>query len=509
MTFRQSRFISTGSFTEPPHLIDHFEGPVLSLKSDQFHLYFRQWSNQTWALQISKEATPDFFSMAVTPTVGLCEMVWEEDEEGFHLSGPGEIFIDSDTGFLSWYFQGEKVLETENGLGFGTLGTEFLACFHLQANEGFFGLGEKTGDLNRRGSGFTNWNTDAFGYGNGRDPLYVSIPFFLGINQGRCFGLLLDNTAKSRFNFGASNKRMFQISVDSGPMNLVFIPGPRPEEVLRRYHELTGPMPLPPLWSLGLQQCRYSYYPESELRSVARNFRDRDIPCDVLYLDIHYMDGYKVFTEDKKRFPNLKLLCRDLMDLHFRVVPIQDPGIKVQTGYPPYESGKQAGLFVRYPDGEDWVAGVWPGDCVFPDFTDPDARNWWAGLTADWVRNTGVSGLWNDMNEPATWGQDIPDMIEFHWEGRGASHREVHNAYGQKMAESSVRGLEQAYPGKRTFLLTRAGFAGIHRTAAVWTGDNVANEEHLFLSIRMVLGLGMSGVSLAGARYWRVRGRLW
>ncbi len=447
---------------------------------------------------MSLHPEPDFFTCALLPSVGEAEWESEEDDEGLTLSGPGEVFIDRENSALSWYYHGEPVLETETGLGFGMLGEETLACFRLGIEMQFFGLGEKTGDLNRMGSAFTMWNTDAFGYGNGTDPLYASIPFFIGTNQGRAFGLLLDQTARSRFNFGASNKRMFQVSVCCGPLSLIFIPGPSPADVLRRYHQLTGPMPLPPLWALGLHQCRYSYYPESEVKNLARNFRDRDIPCDVLYLDIHYMDRYRVFTTDPVRFPDMKRMCSGLAEEGFRVVAIQDPGICAEAGYAPFESGSGEDIFVRYPDGRPWVAGVWPGDCVFPDFTSPEGRNWWSRQTEAWIRETGISGLWNDMNEPATWGQDVPDLLEFSMEHRGANHREARNVYGQKMAESTREGLRKAQPGQRPFVLTRAGFAGIHRSAAVWTGDNVASEEHLFLSIRLVLSLGMSGVSFAG-----------
>ncbi|HPI11690.1 MAG TPA: glycoside hydrolase family 31 protein [Catalimonadaceae bacterium] len=425
-------------------------------------------------------------------------MNWEEDDNTLEINADGTFFLDTETGQWQWHHSNETLLESESGLGFGFMGQVTIATFHLNSGQNFFGLGEKTGAMNRKGSSYTNWNTDAFAYNDGRDPLYVSIPFYLSVHQGICYGILVDNTCKTRFNFGASNKRMVQISASVAPMNLIFLPGPTPQDVLRRYHELTGPMAFPPKWALGLQQCRYSYYPEHELLSVARNFRSRNIPCDVLYLDIHYMDGYKVFTSDKNRFPNLKKMCGDLNEMGFRVVPIQDPGVKTEIGYDPYDRGLEDNIFVRYPDGEHWVAGVWPGDCVFPDFTDPNARIWWTKKTAKWVEESGVNGLWNDMNEPATWGQDVPDMLEFSMDGRGGSHLEAHNVYGQLMAESSRSGLLQCRPEERPFMLTRAGYAGIHRSAAVWSGDNIASEEHYFLGIRLVLSMAMSGVAFSG-----------
>jgi alpha-glucosidase len=470
---------------------------VLTIQFEQGFQHVRRFKNQCMQIQISRIPEPDFFSYALVPQDAY-PMNWEEEDNTLEIIANGTFFLDTETGQWQWHQLNEMLLESETGLGFGFLGEETIATFHLNKGQNFFGLGEKTGGLNRVGSSFTNWNTDAFAYHDGRDPLYVSIPLYLSVHQGICYGILVDNTCKTRFNFGASNKRMVQISAAMSPMNLIFLPGPTPENVLKHYHELTGTMPLPPKWALGLQQCRYSYYPEHELMTVARNFRSRNIPCDVLYLDIHYMDGYKVFTSDKTRFPDLKKMCEELNEMGFRVIPIQDPGVKTEKGYDPYEDGRANNVFVRYPDGEHWIAGVWPGDCVFPDFTDPKARRWWTEKTANWVSESGVHGLWNDMNEPATWGQDVPDMLEFSMEGRGGSHLEAHNVYGQLMAESSRNGLLQCRPEERPFILTRAGYAGIHRTAAVWSGDNIASEEHYFLGIRLVLSMAMSGVAFSG-----------
>lgn len=469
----------------------------LSLTFSHGFQHLRNLEHQCFQIQISADSEPDFFSKTLLhPKPEAPE--WE-DCGTFFKSGPSaEFHFYRESGQWSWQSAGRYLLQSESGLGFGFLGEETIACLHLEENQRFYGLGEKTGPLNRRNSAFTNWNTDAFAYGDGRDPLYVSIPFFLAEKDGVWYGILVDNTPKTRFNFGASNKRMLQISVATGPLNLIFIPGPKPEDVLHRYHRLSGFMPTPPRWALGLQQCRYSYYPEHELRSVAAEFRNRNIPCDVLYLDIHYMDAYKVFTVDQSRFPDLKKCCDDLRKDGFRIVAIQDPGIKPEDGYQAWESGKREDVFVRYPDGEYWLAGVWPGDCVFPDFTDENVRNWWAAATSEWLKQTGISGLWNDMNEPATWGQDVPDLLCFSLEGRKTSHREAHNVYGQCMAEASRNGLEMAFPGERPFILSRAGFAGIHRTAAIWSGDNVANEEHFFLGIRLMLSMAMSGVSFSG-----------
>lgn len=470
---------------------------VLSVQFNAGFQHIRRLTNSCLQIQVSANTEPDFFSYALLENESF-PLTWEEEDEVLEIETLGTFFLDMETGQWQWQMAPNDLLKTEAGLGFGFLGQEVLATFSLEKDQQFFGLGEKTGKLNRRGSAFTNWNTDAFAYADGRDPLYVSIPFYMSFNQGVCYGLLVDNTCKTRFNFGASNDRMVQISVAHGPLNLIFIPGPTPQEVLKRFGELTGTTPMPPKWALGLQQCRYSYYPEHEVLSIVHQYRNREIPCDVIYLDIHYMQDYKVFTVDEARFPDLKNLTKKLAYQGFRVVPIQDPGIKAEAGYAPYESGKKEDVFVRYPDGKHWQANVWPGTCVFPDFTDPAARLWWTNQTAQWVSETGVGGLWNDMNEPATWGQDVPDLLEFNLESRGGSHAEAHNIYGQLMAQSTRQGLMKARPAERPFVLTRAGYAGIQRYAAVWTGDNVASDEHMFLGIRLVLSLGMSGVPFSG-----------
>jgi alpha-glucosidase len=455
-------------------------------------------ANGCWQL-VADEGKEDNFPTYVQQDLAPGNHSFRQQGADFLLeSGEDCWTIGSQTGELSWARQGSVICRTEPGLGIGFLGWETLVMLHLEQDQTFVGLGEKTGPLKRNGSAFTNWNTDAFAYHDGRDPLYVSIPFYMAEAGGKWYGVFLDNPSKSKFNFGASNNRMVQIGVATKSLSLWFIPGPDPIEVLKLYHQITGTSFMPPKWALGLQQCRYSYYPAHELESVAQNYRYRDIPCDVLYLDIHYMQDYKVFTVDKKRFPDLKGLCDKLLTDGFRVVPIQDPGIRVEPGYAPYDEGEKADIWVKYPDGKPWVAGVWPGWCVFPDYTMARAREWWTSSTRDWVLETGVSGLWNDMNEPASWGQDTPDLLEFDLDGRMGNHLEARNIYGQLMAQSTRKGLQEAYPGQRSFVLTRAGFAGIQRHAAVWSGDNVANEEHYFLGIRLVLSLAISGVPFSG-----------
>ena len=398
---------------------------------------------------------------------------------------------------LAFFDQNGKLLNQDDSFGVAWIGTEVTAYKKLQPNEKFIGLGEKTGNLNRFGNAYTHWNTDYFAYGVGDDPLYLSIPFYLGVHNQGHYGIFLDNTHKSLFNFGASNNRFASFSAEDGDMDYYFFHYPSISEIITAYTWLTGRMQMPPKWALGFQQCRYSYYPESEVYAVAQAFRDKKMPADVIYLDIHHMEAYKVFTFDGEKFPNPKALIARLKEKGFKVVVILDPGIKTEESYSPFREGLEQGLFVNYPDGKTYEAQVWPGWCAFPDFTKPATRSWWEEKMAFYTE-AGVDGFWTDMNEPASWGQCTPNLLEFDFDGEKASHRKARNVFGMQMARSTQAGARKQAPKKRPFVLTRSGFAGIQRFAAAWTGDNVASEEHMLAGIRLVNSLGMSGVSFAG-----------
>jgi len=398
---------------------------------------------------------------------------------------------------LAFFDHQGKLLNQDDSFGIAWIGTEVTAYKKLQHKEKFIGLGEKTGNLNRFGNAYTHWNTDYFAYGVGDDPLYLSIPFYLGIHDQGHYGIYLNNTHKSLFNFGASNNRFASFSAEDGDMDYYFFHYPSLSEIITSYTWLTGRMQMPPMWALGFQQCRYSYYPESEVHAVAQAFRDKNMPADVIYLDIHHMEAYKVFTFDGEKFPNPKAMIARLKEKGFKVVVIMDPGIKTDVSYPPYQEGFEQNLFVNYPDGQIYEAQVWPGWCAFPDFTKATTRGWWEEKMAFYAE-AGVDGYWTDMNEPASWGQCTPNLLEFDFDGEKASHRKARNVYGMQMARSTQAGALLQAPEKRPFVLTRSGFAGIQRYAAAWTGDNVASEEHMLAGIRLVTSLGMSGVAFAG-----------
>ncbi len=467
-------------------------------KSDSSHFRITVFDEGIIRVQASRHES---FEVNPYSVVALSQKVdFKLTESGNQLiltTAKLRLTVDLASFTLSFFDLDGNLLNADDSLGISWIGTEVAAYKQVQPGEKFIGLGEKTGNLDRSGKAYTNWNTDYFAYGVGDDPLYLSIPFYLGVHEKGLYGIFFDNTHKTVFNFGASTNRFAYFSAEDGDMDYYFIHQPSVAEIIKSYTWLTGRMQLPPKWALGFQQCRYSYYPDSEVYAVARTFREKNMPADVIYLDIHHMEGYKVFTFDGEKFKDPKAMISRLKEKGFKVVVIMDPGIKTLRGYLPYEEGLEKDLFVKYPDGKTYEAQVWPGWCAFPDFTKSECRDWWAEKMAFYTA-AGVDGFWTDMNEPASWGQFTSNLIEFDYDGEKSSHRKARNIYGMQMARSAREGAALQNPDKRPFVLTRSGFSGIQRYAAAWTGDNVASEEHLMAGIRLVNSLGLSGVSFAG-----------
>jgi len=394
--------------------------------------------------------------------------------------------------------KGKLLSEDYKPYGTGWQGQEITSYRRLFADEKFIGLGEKTGNLDRRGNVYEMWNSDLPAYSSLADPLYVSIPFFIGIHDSLTYGIFLDNSSRTKFDFAASTDNLFsRFSVAEGELNYYFLGASTIAGIIGDYTWLTGRMPLPPYWSLGFQQCRWSYYPDEEVLDVARQFRAKRIPCDMIYLDIDYMDAYKIFTWNPKGFSDPHSLITRLNGMGFHVATIVDPGIKIEPGYFAYDAGIKNDYFVKYPDGSRYTGSVWPGRCHFPDFTNEAVRKWW-GESFSRLVEPGVEGFWNDMNEPSAWGQNIPDIVQFSFDGHGASMKQAHNVYGLNMSRATFEGTKKLLGGERPFVLTRAAYAGIQRYSAVWTGDNVASDEHMLLSARMVNSMGLSGLSFVG-----------
>lgn len=381
-------------------------------------------------------------------------------------------------------------------------GTRVRTWKKIPPDEAYYGLGDKAGPLNRRGRSFALWNTDAYGWQESTDPLYKSIPFFLGLRAGRAYGVFFDDAWRTNFDFGAASPDVLSFGAEGGDLDYYFLAGPAPRKVLEEFTALVGRAPLPPRWALGYQQCRWSYQPESRVREVVRRFQEDKLPLDAIYLDIDYQDGLKPFTIDRSSFPTFEKMVADFRRDGVRTIAITDlhvaraPG----RGYAPYDSGMKQDAFVKNADGSLYVGPVWPGDSVFPDFTLSRVREWWGGLYGDFVRD-GVAGFWNDMNEPAvfvpskTMPLDVQHRLD---DGSVADHRAVHNVLGTLNARATAEGLRGLRPNERPFVLTRAAYAGAWRWAASWTGDNTSTWNHLAMSTPQLMSLGLSGYGLVG-----------
>jgi alpha-glucosidase len=387
----------------------------------------------------------------------------------------------------------------------GPTGSETTVELSLADGESIFGMGENTGSWNLRGCRREFWNTDVLGLAPAIYPgipsLYVSIPFALSLRDGRAAGLFWDHPGRQLWDVGARRLDRWTMTASTGVTDLYLFAGPHVSGVVERFTEWTGRIPLPPRWGLGFHQCRYSYASRRELEQISRQFRRRNLPCDALYLDIHHMDGYRVFTFGHE-FPKPREMIRRLGKQGFKVVTIVDPGVKEDPDFAVFQRGRARDAFVRGPVGKAPFAGeVWPGRSLFPDFLKADARAWWGEEQAALLR-LGVAGIWNDMNEPANFARSDKTLDPACRHGGSTApsvHGDVHNAYGSEMARASRDGILEHGDGQRPFVITRAGYAGVQRHALVWTGDNSSSWEHLRDVIPELLNLSLSGVSFCGA----------
>jgi len=372
-----------------------------------------------------------------------------------------------------------------------------------QPGESYYGLGDKPVDNNLKGKRFENWVTDSYAYGRETDPIYKTIPFYTGLHNKKSYGIFFDNTFRSFFDFCSERRNVTSFWAHGGEMNYYFIYGPDMSEVVANYTDLTGkPHEMPALWTLGYHQCKWSYYPESNVKEITAKFRELKIPCDAIYLDIDYMEGFRCFTWNKEYFPDPKRMVKELADDGFKTIVIIDPGIKIDMDYSVFKEGLEKDYFCKRADGPYMKGKVWPGECYFPDFTRPEVREWWSNLFKELVEDIGVKGVWNDMNEPAVMdvpGKSFPDDVRHDYDGHPCSHRKAHNVYGMQMARATYQGLKKfAYP-KRPFVITRAAYSGTQRYTSSWTGDNVATWDHLNIANLQAQRMSLSGFSFIGS----------
>ena len=423
------------------------------------------------------------------------------------------------------------------------VGGKMVATIDITPGTSLYGTGEVTGPLMRNGRKAVAWNTDAYGYGVEAVSLYKSHPWVLAVRpDGTSFGVLADTTYRCEIDTGATDPNQIRFTADGPTFPIIVIERDDPSAVVQELSRLTGRMPLPPKWALGYNQCRYSYFPEARVREIAKGFRDHKMPCDVIWFDIDYMEAFRIFSFDRGHFPDPKKLNADLLAQGFHNVWMIDPGMKSRGERGPadrpqaeldaepaaardarkaevakYEKmladGDAHDVWVKRAGGKPFEGEVWPGWCKFPDYTRPDVRTWWAGLYKDFI-GQGITGVWNDMNEPAVFnvksktmpednihGGD-PTMIAPSGKAQGARavgmHARYHNVYGLNMVRATREGIQAAAPDVRPFVLSRALFIGGQRYAAGWSGDNSADWYHLEASIPMVLNMGLSGFPLYG-----------
>ncbi|MBR4188042.1 MAG: DUF5110 domain-containing protein [Bacteroidaceae bacterium] len=383
---------------------------------------------------------------------------------------------------------------------FSTEDGKSVVRIKVDADADLYGGGEVWGPLRRNGKTIEFWNVDTPCYGVDEGThLYQSHPWVLGLrSDGTSFGIIADNTWQAWMT--TDTEIVFR---SMGPaFRMVIIEKDSPQEVMQELVNLTGTMEMPPLWSLGYQQCRYSYHPDTRVKEIADTLRYHKIPSDVIWMDIHYMDQYKIFTFHPQEFSQPKALNDYLHSKNFKSVYMIDPGVKVQKGYWVDDELMANGYAVRDEEGNPYVGKVWPGDCHFPDFTRPEVRSWWSTLYPPFMAQ-GVDGIWNDMNEPAVFEGPRSSMpiMNMHQGGDGLRpdvHLRYHNIYGLNMVRASRQGLLLANPTKRPFILSRSNFLGGHRYAATWTGDNYSNWEQFMASIPMSITLGLSGQPFNG-----------
>jgi alpha-glucosidase len=509
--------------TELEHKGNLFPTKITSFRKDVDTLYFTAENDVILQLTVLRDSVLRFrytttgnfkndFSYAITKyaSTGYNHLHIEEKVKHYIITTSKLIcHVSKDNLAITLYDAKDNTLINQDEFGFHweesyEYGGNVVKMSKVsQDGESFYGLGDKPQHLNLKGRRYENWVTDSYAYGKDTDPIYKAIPFYTGLHHNKAYGIFFDNTFRSFFDFANEKRNVTSFWAQGGEMNYYFIYGPKMEDVVINYTDLTGkPHQLPPLWALGFHQCKWSYYPESKVKEVTQKFRDLKIPCDAIYLDIDYMEGFRCFTWNKEYFPDPKRMVKELADNGFKTVAIIDPGIKVDKEYSIFKEGLENDYFCKRADGPYMKGKVWPGECYFPDFTKPEVRDWWSGLFQELIEEIGVKGVWNDMNEPAVMevpNKTFPDDVRHDYDGNPCSHRKAHNVYGMQMARATYHGLKKfSYP-KRPFVITRAAYSGTQRYTSTWTGDNVATWEHLWIANVQAQRLAMSGFSFAGS----------
>lgn len=486
------------------------DGNYIDINCQNGKIQIRFLNEKSFRVRITHKEFESNFSYAVIredwPAIQLS--INEEKDQLIVLTSKLQLRINKNPFKLAIYDSEGDLINQDAKIGAFAWYKDEVLCFkEMPLNEHYYGFGEKSGKFDKRNHEFINWNVDAMMYNHRTDPMYVSIPFFIGLKDGKAYGILFDNTYKTFFNMGKTLKNVYYFGAIEGEINYYFIYGPEIKSVIDSYTELTGRPYFPPKWGLGYQQSKWAYKTEKQVRNVANELRTRRIPCDMIVLDIDYMDGFRVFMWNKKNFPNFKKLISDMREKGFKIYVSVDPGLKVDKNYKFYNEGLEQDFFCKRVDSSIFYGWCWPGKCAFPDFTREDVRAWWAKNLSIYF-DEGVSGFWNDMNEPSVESGNIfsamfrkvstADVLHYD-NALNSKHAKIHNVYGLGMVQAAQEAYTKFQQSQRPFVISRAGYAGIQRYAAIWTGDNTSSWLHLKLSVTMLLNMGLSGVIFCGA----------
>ncbi|MFN3756843.1 MAG: TIM-barrel domain-containing protein, partial [Flavobacterium sp.] len=455
--------------TELENKGDQYPTKVLSFEQDADNILFYTVNNVVLKITVLRDSLLRFryttkgyfnkdFSYAIdkNQSHGYNELQVTEHKD-FYLITTSKIkcrILKSNAKITIFDLDGFAILDDELGFHweesyeFG--GNIVKMTKHSQEGECYYGMGDKATHLNLKGKRVENWATDQYAFHREQEPLYKVVPFYIGLHHNKAYGIFFDNTFRTFFDFCHERRNITSFWAEGGEMNYYFFYGPEMKDVVKTYTHLTGKPELPPMWTLGFHQCKWSYYPESKVREVASMFRKLKIPCDAIYLDIDYMEGFRCFTWNKEYFPDPKKMVTELAQDGFKTVAIIDPGIKIDKDYWVYQEALEKDYFCKRADGPYMKGKVWPGECNFPDYTNPEVREWWAGLYKELISDIGVKGVWNDMNEPAVMEvptKTFPLDVRHDYDGHPCSHRKAHNIYGTQMARATYEGVKRfAYP---------------------------------------------------------------
>ncbi|MBQ6697404.1 MAG: alpha-glucosidase [Lachnospiraceae bacterium] len=408
--------------------------------------------------------------------------------------------------------------------------------YRMSAKDVVYGLGQNVRGINKRGWHYVSYADDNPHHHEDVQGLYGAHNFLVLDGKER-FGVFVDYPGELRFDIGYTHKD--ELLILPAEMNLVLyiIEGDSLKDIVKQFRQMIGRSYMAPRWALGYGQSRWGYENAEDIREVAKQYRENHLPIDMIFLDIDYMDGYRNFTLNTEAFPEFPAFVQEMRQQNIHLIPIIDAGVKAEKGYSVDEEGVEKGYFCKDEDGTDFVGSVWPGECHFPDFLNPAAREWF-GEQYQVLLQQGIDGFWNDMNEPAVFysRKQMQEMKEYirdlyaegwpedseidalSWKitalknsrkdyqriyhninGSKVCHDKVHNLYGYNMTRAAGEAFEKLCPDKRILLFSRSSYTGMHRYGGIWTGDNKSWWSHLQMNFHMLPGLSMQGFLYSGA----------